>query len=185
MKQHSLSMIKKVEHMQLQIIGATGEIPDKELFIENAMNYAAKNHFILQVFNADLIYGKTHLESAVAHASRAFQQNTNTTHTLAMEILLYASGERQLQIALPQMGIHKGPGHVAIVLYSEENIQIEEPMIQELLNLLQLKRNDTVLKGNEKTLQLFGISEKEQQTVTQHKYQNLILEKVALVDIIK
>jgi len=63
--------------------------------------------------------------------------------------------------------------------------EIKESVIQELLTLLQLKRDDPVLKGDETTIQLFGISEKETQTVTQHKYQNLILEKVALVNIIK
>ena len=186
MKQHSRNItIKRGKPMHLQIIGATGTISDKEAFIKKAMNYAEKNHIALQVFNAELIYGKTHLESAVAHAKRAFQQKTNTTHTLAMEILLYASGERQLQIALPKMGIHKGVCPVALVLFSEETCGIKVSVIQELLTLLQLKRDDTVLKGDETTLQLFGISEKEKQTVTQHKYQNLILEKVALVDIIK
>ena len=46
--------------------------------------------------------------SAVEHAIRAFERKTNTTNSLEKEIILYASGERQLKLAIPKIGIKKG-----------------------------------------------------------------------------
>jgi hypothetical protein len=45
----------------------------------------------LFVFDANVIFGEKHLISAVEHAVRAIDRKTNTTNSLEMEILLYAS----------------------------------------------------------------------------------------------
>jgi hypothetical protein len=58
-------------------------------------------------------------------------------------------------------------------------------MINKLLKQLSLDRDDTVLEGNIDTLKKFGIGENEINTVAKAKYGDLILEKVAMVDIIK
>ena len=71
-------------------------------FLKIIGGYASKNNLIIQVFNADMIYGKNHIISAVEHAKRAMERKTNTTNSLEKEILLYASGERQLKHAIPK-----------------------------------------------------------------------------------
>ena len=58
-------------------------------------------------------------------------------------------------------------------------------LIDEMLGSLSLRRNDDVLEGDKDVLRRFGIDENEIKTVTKAKYGNLILEKVAMVDIIK
>ena len=50
---------------------------------------------------------------------------------------------------------------------------------------LKLKVDDKVLEGNKETLIKFGIEENEIETVTKEKYSYIILEKVAMVDILK
>jgi tRNA threonylcarbamoyladenosine modification (KEOPS) complex Cgi121 subunit len=101
-----------------------------------------------------------------------------------MEILLYASGERQLKLAIPKMGIKKNTKKIAFILISKKD-HISNYLIQKLLNYLSLKRSDDVLNIDEKNIKKFGINEKEIKTVSTDNYEKLIIEKVALVDIIK
>ena len=53
------------------------------------------------------------------------------------------------------------------------------------MSSLNLKRDDKVLEGDVDTLKRFGITEDELSTIPESKYGDLLLEKVALVDIIK
>ena len=41
--------------------------------------FSDKNNLVIQVFNADVIYGENHLISAVHHAQRAIERKINTT----------------------------------------------------------------------------------------------------------
>ena len=166
----------------IRIVGAKGIIQDVDNFLKQVLNFAQKNNVVIQVFNADMIYGKNHLISAVEHAVRAMKQSTNTTNTLSMEILLYASGERQLKLAIPKMGVKKGKGNLAFVV---TNSKISDKLINEILKHLDLERDDKVLVGDINTLKKFGLNDIEIKTVMKAKYGDLILEKVAMVDIIK
>ena len=166
----------------MKVVGAKGNIQDVDSFLKQIISFTKKHNFVIQVFNADLIYGKNHLISATEHAFRAMKQKTNTTNSLAMEILLYASGERQLKLAIPKMGIKKGNNNIAFVF---TNSNISDRIVNDVLKQLDLERDDKVLEGDVNTLKNFGLNKKEIETLREDKYGHLILEKVALVDIIK
>ncbi len=167
----------------ITVVGARGTIKDVDSFLQQITSFAQDNSVVIQAFNADVIYGKNHLISAVDHAIRAMERKTNTTNSLAMEILLYAAGERQLKLAIPKMGVKKGNANIAFVVV--DNKKRDEKSIDELLKELSLKRDDNVLEGNEDTLRAFGLNDQTIKTVTKDKYGDLILEKIAMVDIIK
>jgi len=167
----------------ITVFGAKGSIKDVDVFLKQMQGFSKKNNVVVQVFDAGVIYGKNHLISAVDHAIRAFERETNTTNSLDKEILLYASGERQIKLAIPKMGIKKNGKNAAFVFVS--NKKSHDALIDEFLKMISLKREDTVLEGNAEKLRKFGIKEKELETVTKAKYGDLILEKIAMVDIIK
>ena len=172
----------------MKIVSAQGTIQDIDSFLQQVLSFSQENKIVIQAFNADVIYGKNHLASAVEHAVRAMKRKTNTTNSLAMEILLYASGERQLKLAIPKMGVKSGNGNVAFVFVDdrkETDGKMSDQSVDEFLKNLSLSRNDKALEGNEDTLRKFGVNEDEIKTVTKAKYGHLILEKVAMVDIIK
>ena len=166
----------------IKIVGAKGFIQDVDLFLKKLNNLSTNNKITLQAFNADLIFGKNHLLSAYEHAKRAFDRKTNTTNSLEMEILLYASGERQLKTAIPKIGVKAGNSRV-VFLFSNE--KLSNQLINEIFKELSLKRDDNAIKGDIGTLKNFGFTKDEILTVSEEKYGNLILEKIALVDIIK
>jgi len=165
-----------------KIIGAKGKISNIDKFLEKINSFCEKKSIVIQVFNAEMIFADKHIISAYEHAKRAFEQKTNTTNTLAMEILLYASGERQLKLAIPKIGVKKGQADIAIIFIGDK---ITDKLIDELMQELSIKRDDKVLEGDINTLKKFGLKESEIKTVSKDKYGGLILEKIALVDIIK
>ena len=175
----------------ITIIGAEGNISQVDEILRHMTEYAEQRHITMQALNADIIFGKDHLLSATRHALRAFEQHTNATNSLAMEILLYASGERQIQRAIPKLGISAGPARIAFVMVSdiqhldEAKGTFSASFLSSFLATLNLKQNDKVLEGDRHTLERFGITPKEIHTVPETKFQDLILEKVAMVDVIK
>ncbi len=172
----------------IKLIGARGNIQDIDSFLKQVISFAQKLHVIIQVFDADMIFGKAHLISSVEHATRAMGRKTNTTNSLDKEILLYASGERQIKLAIPKMGIKKGNGNIAFVFVNDVKAgdsELSDHLVDEVLESFSLVRDDSVLEGDMDTLRKFGINENEIKTVTKAKYGHLILEKVAVVDIIK
>jgi KEOPS complex subunit Cgi121 len=175
----------------IRIVGAKGTIPDIDHLLARISQFAENQQVAIQVMDANVVYGKNHLVSAAEHAIRAFTQKTNTMNSLAMETLLYASGERQIKLGIQKMGVKPGKGDIAFVFIdkqrgiAEAQGNLADQDVNTMLKTLQLVRDDSVLEGDEDTLRQFGISDEELETVTKAKYGYLILEKVALVDIIK
>ena len=168
----------------IKIFGAKGNIQNVDSFLDKVIKFRKEKELIIQAFNADVIYDKEHLISAFKHAKRAFKNKTNSTNSLEMEILLYSSGERQLKLAIPKMGVVSGNSNVGFI-FVKDKVMSTDRIIDEFLDYVSLKRDDKVLLGNADTLKKFGIKKNEIQTVAEDKYGHLILEKIALVDIIK
>lgn len=171
------------------VIGARGIIKNIDSFVEQLLLFSKKENLVIQVFDAAAICGKDHLISATTHAQRAFKQGTNATNSLALEILLYAAGERQIQKAIQRIGVKKGKQEIAFVLTNDKilktNNRIEKTVVKKLLRTFHLISDETVLNGDRTTLKRFGFTEKEISTVPESNYGDLILEKIALVDVIK
>ena len=91
--------------MAVNIVGVTGKIDSIEQMMENLRRFEASNNCTVQIFRADRIFGKPHLEVAVEHAQRSFEQSRNRSKHLGTEILLYCAAERQIKNAIELLGI--------------------------------------------------------------------------------
>ncbi|KAA0004044.1 MAG: hypothetical protein FE048_00260 [Thermoplasmata archaeon] len=174
--------------MEISITGWKGVVKEKEHIMEKMNELRSKDKIACQLMDAELIYGREHLIAAINHAVRAFLYKTNSCNSLDMEILLYASGKRQIKDAIEHMGI-KEKGSFVLLLVGETplpnyNGKIKKG-IENFLKNFGLKRDDSVIEGSVDVLKNFGISEKEIKTVDTSMYGDLILEKVAMVDVIK
>jgi len=161
--------------MNVDIVGCRGKIADSEELIEEIRRFGTA----CQIMNADRVYGREHILSAVEHALRAFKNGTNSCKTLDMEILLYASGKRQIKDAIDFMGIGESERFVFV------SVGNGNPKSEEFLEKLGLEIDEDVIEGDISTLEKFGISMDEIKTVDKSMYGDLILEKVAMVDLIK
>ena len=172
----------------IEIIGAKGKIQNVDYFLKKIQNISSEYNIIIQVFDADYIFGKNHIISSLNHAKRAFEQKNNSTNSLSMEILLYASGQRQIQKAIDKIGVKKGNTDIAIIIenkVSNKTQKTPKEFIKNIMTDFNFIRDHKVLEGDINTLKKFGISTQEIATLKEEKYEDIILEKVAMVDIIK
>jgi len=130
------------------------------------------------LMDADKVCGIDHLDSAVFHARRAFERGTNASNTLGMEVILYASGERQISKAKKKMGLHQDTEKVALVVLGPEDVD-------QVLGDLDLRRDDSVLECSLEKGTAFGIDRTELDTVGEGMLVDLVLEKVAFVEVLK
>lgn len=168
----------------MEVVGARGRVGPVSDFLARVQAMADRYHIVIQVFDADLVFGRLHLVSAFDHAVRAIQQGTNTTGSLGLEALLYASGEYQIQKALAKMGVKPETTHVAVLFFSERGAKMDS-IVFDFLHEIGFYRDDTVLEGDRETLCRFGVSDAEIATVKPDQYGDLILERVAMVDVFK
>ncbi len=164
--------------MEVEIIGCK-KISNIEKCLEIAKKFSNERGITIQLMDADTVYGKEHLISAVEHASRAFEEGRNSSSSLSMEILLYASGKKQIKDAIQFSGIKEGKSAIAVIVGKK----ISKDVVKELMYRLNIERDDSVIQKKEKTLNRFGFSLEEIGAID--KPGDLILERVAMVDIMK
>ncbi|MCU0852327.1 MAG: hypothetical protein MUC90_03600, partial [Thermoplasmata archaeon] len=84
---------------------------------------SAEGHVL--VVKAEMVFGLDHLRSALHHAARATRDGRNASDSLAMETLLYASGERQLSAAIKKMSPDETTEQIVVASLHEDAL---EPM---------------------------------------------------------
>ncbi|MGD0057118.1 MAG: KEOPS complex subunit Cgi121 [Methanomassiliicoccales archaeon] len=159
----------------MNIVGARGKMANPKVLVEALQTLSSGQGLAL---NADLVCGADHLRSAVAHAERAFERGSNVSSTLAMETMLYASGERQISRAMKKLGMREGVERLAIVLFDVEDVD-------RTLHSLELTRDDSVLEPSTAKITRFGISERETKAIPEETWPDLVLERVAFVELQK
>jgi len=157
----------------VQIVGARGAPGDP------AQRLAAlKALGEVQLLDARLVCGRDHLVSAAEHAERAMREHTNVARSLAVEFVVYASGERQIADALAKMGVRDDTTQFAVVVFGGE-----DPA--DVLRSLSLTRDHAVLESSPAKLRAFGLTDAELASVPPERAADLVLERVALVDLLK
>jgi len=164
--------------MIVAIAGARGKPGDPKSLVERAREWASARGAEVLLADARIVFGKDHVESAVAHALRSQRTGTMATRSLSMEILLYLSGKRQVSEALSTAGVREDTTSIAVVLLGNDSLE-------DLLGTLGWARDDAVLDPRGKSLRALGIRQREERTVPPPVRTDLALERVALVDLLK
>lgn len=172
------------------IVGAKGEIKDTERLLKRIDSIATKKGVEIVVIDADYVCGEDHIISSYQHALRAFQEKRNSMRKFSMELLLYISGERQIKNALNKIGIKETTRNFAFIFmdasdYEELKGKISKDEALEVITDMGFKIDQKVIEPSREKLKLIGYSEEEIDTVGKDKYGDLILERVAMVDVIK
>jgi len=162
--------------MRYAIAGARGTIHDPEAAIKGVQAWATSHHGEVLLADARVVFGRDHLETAVRHALRAEAAGTMISHSVSMETLRYLSAQRQVSDAIGVAGIRRGSRELAIVVFGTASVE-------GLLVEFGWSRDDTVLGPVGKSLRTLGISQKEAATVARKSQVDLVLEKVALLDV--
>ena len=97
-------------------------IPDFKKKIQELNTLSLKYGIIIQVCDAARIATWAHVFFGALYAMLAFKQDRAISNQLALEILLYISGQRQIKIALETFGIRSGSCTLIILGNSEETL---------------------------------------------------------------
>ena len=171
---------------EIQIICGTVRIPNLSGFLKSVNSVASENEVVIQGLNADLIAGERHLHFAVGKALRAVAAGRNIAKDPGIEIMRYAAGERQIERSF-SIGLREGENNAVIVLFGKaDNLilalsairkLIEEKPCSELLTYSDSKRKGICF--------LFGITDAEIEASGEEHIPELVIERVALADLIK
>ncbi|MFH1322998.1 MAG: KEOPS complex subunit Cgi121 [Methanobacteriota archaeon] len=161
----------------IHILEGKVSIENIEEFLQKLKQTGKEKNLTLQALDADKIAGKEHIMFAVEKAINSFKTGTNIANDLSKEIMLYAAGTRQINKAV-KLGIHKGVNNIVIVAVGEAQLSGFDEIRQEPVLAYRVSKKEALMK-------IFGITNEELEAVGEEKIPDLVLERVALVDVIK
>ncbi|MGB3907330.1 MAG: KEOPS complex subunit Cgi121 [Methanomethylovorans sp.] len=169
--------------MHIEFVSGRIFIEDLKSFLRSLEDISKATDCIVQSMNADKVAGKDHLRFAVAKAIRAFEQERNVAKDVGIEIMRYASGKRQIEEAF-SMGVKQGQNNVVFIVMGKARSvtscvdmlkQIVVP--EDVITYLPSKRDEVIMH--------FSITADEIEVVGEQMVPELVIERVALVDVLK
>jgi KEOPS complex subunit Cgi121 len=161
----------------IHILQGVVSIDNLEEFLQKLKKISMEKNLTLQALDADKIAGEEHIRFAVEKAINSFKTGTNIAHDLSKEIMLYAAGTRQISRAVG-LGIHKGNNNIVLVAVGEEELWGFDEIRPEPVLAYRASKKEALMKA-------FGITNEELEAAGEEKIPELVLERVALVDVIK
>jgi len=143
----------------------------------------------LQFFDAQLIATQEHLYFAALNALQAFQNKTNISKSPAMETMLYASAQRQIQKAIQRCGIKPETTSMAVIIIGEDPTQLKN-LLEAIGACVGVEPDEKVLEISKfkehNIIETFQITDQELKTVMKNENReeavvNLVIERVALL----
>ncbi|HSD58948.1 MAG TPA: KEOPS complex subunit Cgi121 [Methanotrichaceae archaeon] len=156
-------------------------IRDRVEFISELKRFQASHGCVIQALDADKVVCERHLLFATKKALQAFSKGRNIAKDLGVEILRYASGERQIERAM-SIGLSSSTKRIALVLTPMPSIaDCRFPDASLLSSIVEEDGLGCSFKA-EAVKEAFNISEEEISAVGEDRIPDLVLERVALVD---
>jgi len=147
----------------------------------------------VQLVKADLIAGPEHLQFAARNALNSFKGDKRRSKSLAVELLLYLSCQRQIAKAIRFLGVDSEDSRVALVALSDSKDAIQE-LARRAESIIDGKRDDSQIEigSKEKMIRLqesYGVTRKEMDAARfegeteSSTLKRLIVERSALLDL--
>jgi tRNA threonylcarbamoyladenosine modification (KEOPS) complex Cgi121 subunit len=163
-------------------------INDAEEFVKAAREDTSRTVWV-QFFDAELVASWQHLYFAVLNALLAFRTERNVSKSVAMEVMLYASAQRQIRKAIQRMGVKCDSANVALVIIGEKQDSVQAAL-SAVSKRVGGEVDETVLElTKEKTKSIrkaFDIGANEIEAVMENKNANqalvnMVIERTALL----
>jgi len=157
------------------------KIKDVNYFLERVRREVDEAH--VQFFDAKLVASQQHLYFAALNALKAFEKKLNISNSPAIEVLLYASAQRQIRKAVDMLGIKPHSSQVAVLVIAETK-RGADIALEAVSKLISGERDDSVLELTDEKFEgvktLFDVSDLE----IEAKLRKKGLEREALIDLV-
>ncbi len=169
--------------MEFRTIGGSISIQSLPGFLKTLGSVSSNCNTVIQAMDADRIAGKEHIDLAVRKALRAKENNYNVARDIGIEIMRYASGKRQIEDAF-SMGVREGDMNIVFVVLGDTgNVEDSIDAIREMID--EAPVTDYHISKKAGLVEQFMISDKEIEAAGEEMLRSLVLERVALVDVLK
>ncbi len=176
-------MVETAETVEMacDIFPAIFTVDENVRFLRRIRRIADEHRTHIILFDADRLAGRAHVEAALRHAWRSWAGGNPIANSIEMEALLYAAGTRQCQMAA-SFGIHPGLNRSYIaVCPSAPGIRDH---LAGLVMFVDGEHDETIDPGKRARLaDLFGITPEEVAVVGEDRFRDLVIERVALLDV--
>ncbi len=164
---------------EIRLLFGKPVLRDRQDFLSALRALRARHNCVIQALDADLVVSERHLVFAATKALNAFACGRNVAKDPGVEILRFASGERQIERALA-MGVSDSTERVALVVASLGDGG-GWPDASELSALVAPDGLGCSFKSAA-VREIFNISSEEIEAVGMERIPDLVLERVALVE---
>ena len=165
----------------MSVLERTAVVEDTDDFLAQLADVRNEHGVVAQAFDARYVVSPLHIEEAVKKARRSFDRGENVADTLSMEVLLYAAGTRQIDVAT-RMGLHLGE-HDAVFVVDGDPTAEEEAA--ETVHEMTYDVEGFTYGDESHLLDFFGLTDEEVDAVGEDRLEHLVLERVALLDVNK
>lgn len=156
-------------------------ISDVSGFLKKIRMIGEEYNVRITCFNRESVAGRRHVLSAVNHAIRSFESGDPISRSIEIEALLYAAGTRQTGMIGP-FGVHTGENEVYICSVPNDPVVLELCM-QQMISADAEDWEGMTPKKKQHLIEIFNITQQELSIVPEEKFIDLVMERVALLDI--
>ena len=164
---------------EIRLLFGKPVIRDRSELISVAKDLQSRHGCVVQALDADKVVSERHIFFATEKAFAAFSLGRNIAKDAGMEIMRYASGERQIEKAL-YMGVSDSTKRIALILASRGR-ECNWPDDSDLSRLIVLDGLGCSY-SREAVKETFNISSAELEAVGEGRIEDLVIERVALAD---
>lgn len=162
---------------------ATADVCDRKAFLSVLHSISDRYSTHIICFDADRMAGKRHAEMAVRLACRSLKEGTAISKSLEMEALLYAAGTRQCSMAVSS-GLHEGNNRLYICCCPDSTGAWKD--LEASVTFADDPDDDGFTAEKAARLAaLYGIIPEELDAAGQDRLLDLVLERVALLEVSK
>ena len=149
------------------------------------------NNLEIQFVDPRKILGSNHIYFATLNALKAFKNKKNISKSLSIEILLYISGQKQIEVAIRLFGLQKKNRNLILVAVGEKK-EVLKRLEQNVKKSLNVELDDSIIESYSKKKyddikRVFNISTLEIETVKRKSddskdiLEKLIIERMAFL----
>jgi len=165
---------------RFEIRQARINVDDCAEFLHTIQLIARRHSTHIVCFNADNIAGRWHAEAAIHYAQRSFFSGRSISNSFEMEALLFAAGSRQCDIAA-LFGIHAHE-NVMFICSCPASEWVWNDLSHHMLFVNEMW--DEISPEKEERLKsFFGITQEELTLVGRARIVDLVLERLALLEV--
>ena len=168
---------------EVQIVSGSVFIADLPAFLQSLNSFSEKNNIKIQGFDARKIIDQDHLFFSIHRARQAFESGTNEAKDIGLEVMRFSSGQKQIGKSF-SMGLIQGENRSYFILFGESSTDLDS--IKNAFTAEFCLSECSELTADEKRpflMNQFGIADAELKAAGEHKFKDLILERIALVDL--